>query len=582
MVFSFGLRIGKYEVQNKLGQGGYGIVYSARDTELGRDVALKFLKPEYVARPQVVQRFLQEARAVAKIVHPGIVTVYECGHVDGTKTIADGTVFIAMELLSGDSLASRLQERDGKPLPIEMVVELGAQMASALEAAHRKGIVHRDLKPDNVFLVPDAAVDGGERLKILDFGVAKLSDQDRGRVSTNAEGATGVHTHSMMMLGTPRYMSPEQCKSSARVDHRSDIYSLGCILFELLAGKSPYDGDAGELIAKHQLAPIPRLRSARPEISAYVDVLISSMLAKEPSDRPGSMERVRDALLASRDTPDVEPLPAEPVDTTMRGSAGEHAGELAKRARLWWLAGMASMIPIGLVLGYALAHSAKVQPPAPIVAQHEPAPVVDAAAVAPADAGEDPARKELACRKLAAERKWDEVLVCSDGLAKLVPSGSPVLRELTTMSVIETRNADCFSKLEAAAASGDLRESQKWLDRIDDESIYKDEGSELVEKLAQATQGPTPTITKRPNCDADSLSKRAQQAITEGQYHAALALLESSIRCRPDPSLYRLAVLAACNSSNEAKARRYFARLPANHKNTMAQLCLRNGIGKLQ
>jgi serine/threonine protein kinase len=576
MVFSFGLRIGKYEVQNKLGQGGYGIVYSARDTELGRDVALKFLKPEYVARPQVVQRFLQEARAVAKIVHPGIVTVYECGHVENTNTIADGTVYIAMELLSGDSLSSRLQDRDGKPLPLDTVVELGTQMASALEAAHKKGIVHRDLKPDNVFLVPDAAVDGGERLKILDFGVAKLSDQHTGRVSTNTEGATGVHTHSMMMLGTPRYMSPEQCKSSARVDHRSDIYSLGCILYELLAGKSPYDGDAGELIAKHQLAPIPRVRSARPEISAYVDVLISSMLAKEPSDRPGSMVRVREALLASRDTPDADPLPAEAIDTTMRGSAGE-TSDRSNRTRIWWLAGMASMIPIGLALGYLLAHSAKTPPPP--VAQHEPIAIADAA-VSLADAGEDPARRELACRRLASERKWDEVLGCADELAKLVPPGSPVLRELTTISVIETRNADCFAKLETAAASGDLRESQRWLDRIDDESIYKDEGNELVDKLAQATQPAGPS--KRPSCDADSFSKRAQQAITEGQYHAALALLEASIRCRPDPSLYRLAVLAACNSSNEAKARRYFARLPANHKNTMAQLCLRNGIGKLQ
>ena len=569
MVFSFGLRIGKYEVQNKLGHGGYGIVYSARDTELGRDVALKFLRPDYVAKPQVVQRFLQEARAVAKIVHPGIVTVYECGHVEGTNTIADGTVFIAMELLTGDTLSSRIDVT--KLLPVETVIDLACQMAAGLEAAHRKGIVHRDLKPDNVFLVLDAALDGGERVKILDFGVAKLGDADRGRVTTSTDvGATGVHTHSMMMLGTPRYMSPEQCKSSARVDHRSDIYSLGCILFELLAGKSPYDGDGGELIAKHQLAPIPRLRSIRPEVSAYLDVLVSTMLAKDPDDRPQSMDKVRDALLAN--TRDAEP-PQHP-ETTMRGSAGEAAPERSpSRSLTWWLAATVSMIPLGLVLGFVLARTARSTPPPVAV---EPA----AHTSPPADAGEDPAHRELACRRLAAARRWDEVLVCAGELARLMPSNSPVLRELTTMSVIETRNADCFAKHAAAGASTELVDPQRGLARIDDESVYKDEASDEIDKLTSSIAGTPEVHPARPAhpCDADKLSKRAQESITQGLYTGALALIEASMRCRPDPSLYRLAVLAACNSSNEVKAKRYFARLPANHQNAMAQLCLRNGI----
>src|ERR1700689_4887368 len=140
MAFSYGLRIGKYEILNKLGHGGYGIVYAARDTELDRDLAIKFLRPDYLAKPEVVRRFLQEARAVAKIVHPGIVTVYEAGHVEESGTDADGTVYIAMELLHGDSLASKIEGE--RQLPIETGVELGAQLAAALEAAHRKGIVH--------------------------------------------------------------------------------------------------------------------------------------------------------------------------------------------------------------------------------------------------------------------------------------------------------------------------------------------------------------------------------------------------------------------------------------------------------
>jgi hypothetical protein len=338
------------------------------------------------------------------------------------------------------------------------------------------------------------------------------------------------------------------------------------MLFELLAGKSPYDGDAGELIAKHQLAPIPRVRASRPEVSAYLDVLISAMLAKDPGDRPASMERVREALIASRDNTDA-PDAVAPVDTTLRGSAGEVTPAAARSLR-WWIAAVVSMVPIGLVLGYVLAHSRT-----PHAAQ---AGFDASVVVAPADAGEDPAKREQACRKLAADRKWDDVMQCTDQLAKLVPSGTPVMRELTTMAVIETRNADCFAKLETAEAAGDLDEAMRWLDRIDDTSIYKDEAAELVDKLAVAKH--VVVTAKRPTCDADKLSKRAQQSITEGQYSVALSLLESSIRCRPDPSLYRLAVLAACNGSNEAKAKRYYARLPANQKTTMAQVCLRNGI----
>src|SRR5512134_2527795 len=143
MAFSYGLRIGKYDIHNKLGQGGYGIVYSARDTELGRDLAMKFLRPDYLTRPQVVQRFLQEARSAAKIVHPGITTVYECGHVEGTKTIADGTVYIAMELLTGEDLADILKRG---LMEVSTAVGFAMQLAAALEAAHKSGVVHRDLK----------------------------------------------------------------------------------------------------------------------------------------------------------------------------------------------------------------------------------------------------------------------------------------------------------------------------------------------------------------------------------------------------------------------------------------------------
>jgi tRNA A-37 threonylcarbamoyl transferase component Bud32 len=561
-----GLRFGKYEVRDKLGQGGYGIVYAARDTELGRDIALKFLRPDYAQKPQVLHRFLQEARSAAKILHPGIITVYEAGYVENTETVADGSVYIAMELLTGESLSSRL---GGGRLPVEQAIELGMQCASALEAAHRSGIVHRDLKPDNIFLVPDTSLPGGERVKILDFGVAKLADSDP------ADDATGVHTSSMMMLGTPRYMSPEQCRSSARVDHRSDIYSLGCILFELLCGQSPYDGDAGELIAKHQLAPVPSPRWLRPELPAYLDVLVTTMMEKEPKDRPGSMEKVREGLAAAA----AGGIPVEEfqrADTTLEGSASEASQPVRMPRGRWWLVPVIAVIPIAVGAIYLATRShAPALAPAPAPG---PAPVAATLVQPPAPVAvteEDRHKKELDCRALVGDHKWAELQLCADQLSRLA-ADNPAARELTTLAVIEQRNATCMTKVSDAVAKKDVAEAYRWLDRIDDESVYKESAADAVGKLELALGARTPAITA--HCNADKLASRAQQAITGGQYSAALALVEGSLRCRPDKNLYRLALLAACNGANASKARFYYAQLPAAQRTAMIQLCARNRI----
>lgn len=276
-----GHTVGKYKLGKKLGQGAFGLVFIAHDTGLDRDVALKFLHPHHISNPQAFERFLQEARSVAKLSHPGIVTVHELGTADG------GIAFIAMELLQGESLNDRLN-RVGRFSP-DTAKEICLQIASTLNVAHMAGIVHRDLKPDNLFLVADPTMPGRECVKVLDFGIAKLAHAQ----------ATSVQTGSLL-IGTPRYMSPEQCKSSANVDYRSDIYSLGCILYELVCGRPPFEGTPGELITKHQLAPVLPAREIVPDLPHQLDWLISRMLAKDPGERPQTMGHVQSALTGDR------------------------------------------------------------------------------------------------------------------------------------------------------------------------------------------------------------------------------------------------------------------------------------------
>ncbi|MEO8698680.1 MAG: serine/threonine-protein kinase [Kofleriaceae bacterium] len=272
-MFSPGTRIGKYELGETLGQGTFGLVLTARDTELDRLVALKILNPSHGCGDsnEVLRRFLQEARAAARVSHPGIVTILDSGRYaldDG-----DEIAMIAMEKLEGESLARRLVR--ASRLQPETAAEFARQIATALDAAHRAGVLHRDLKPDNIYLVPDSAVPGGERAKVLDFGLAKFVDST----------TTAMNT----VFGTPRYMSPEQSRSSGMIDSRSDIYALGCILFELVTGRTPFEGELFRIIEGHQLLPPPRARALAPDVSPALDDLIDRMLAKNPDDRPESM-----------------------------------------------------------------------------------------------------------------------------------------------------------------------------------------------------------------------------------------------------------------------------------------------------
>jgi eukaryotic-like serine/threonine-protein kinase len=257
--------IGQYRIVRKIGAGGMGSVYECEHVLLGRRAAIKTLLPLLSVQEEVVDRFFNEARATSAIADPGVVQVFDFGY------HVDGTAYIVMELLEGESLADRL-DRVGRLAP-DVALRMARQLASALAAAHAQGIVHRDLKPENVFLIRDAEAHDGERAKLLDFGVCKLAHEGRA-------------TQSGVMLGTPVYMAPEQCRGAGGVDHRSDIYGLGCVLFHMLTGRVPFDGEGtGELIVAHLQHEPPAPSALLPTLPAAADRLIERCLAKDPRDR---------------------------------------------------------------------------------------------------------------------------------------------------------------------------------------------------------------------------------------------------------------------------------------------------------
>lgn len=271
-------QIGRYRVVRELGRGGMGSVVLGYDDEIRREVAIKLLLPEHAAKPDTVERLYKEAQAVNIIKHPSVVQINEIGQT------ADGSTYLVMEYLEGETLAVRLK-RVGQMKEYD-AISIVSQLASVLEAAHSKGIVHRDVKPGNIMLVPDEEMPDGERVKLLDFGVAKLADGLSARLQRPTQ--TGA------LVGSPRYMAPEQCLARKDVDGKADVYALGIVLYELFSGAPPFTGFAVlETVAHHISSPVPPLPARAPGLSPSMVTLIHSMLAKDPADRPEMKEVLR-------------------------------------------------------------------------------------------------------------------------------------------------------------------------------------------------------------------------------------------------------------------------------------------------
>ena len=280
LVSMLGTVVGNYRLTAKIAEGGMGTVYRAEHTTQGKPAAIKLLHPELSHNRSIVDRFFNEAKATTSIRHPGIVDVFDSGY------LPSGNAYLVMEFLEGEPLSRYLKRRGGR-IPEAEAAWLIRGLCSPLAAAHGKNIVHRDLKPDNVFMVPDPSDPLGVRTKVLDFGIAKLS----GSEFASSKTRTGS------VLGTPTYMSPEQCKGTGDVDHRADLYSLGCMLYELLCGRPPFVSEgAGELIGAHLFVAPDSPRVYAPSVSAGMEALVVSLLAKNRDQRPSSATALGEQL----------------------------------------------------------------------------------------------------------------------------------------------------------------------------------------------------------------------------------------------------------------------------------------------
>ena len=329
------MNYGRYEIKEELGRGTMGVVYEAHDPQIDRRIALKVLKPDWISSDNIVQRFIKEARAIGRLSHPKIVTVYDVGQ-------DHGTIYIAMEYLDGQPLKDII--REGR-LPLDDNIKIGIQVAEALDYAHSKGIVHRDIKPGNIIYISDKLV------KVTDFGIARVED------------STGLQqTKAGEILGTPMYMSPEQVLGQP-VDGRSDIYALGVILYELTTGERPFQGtNLGSLFhaITNEVPPEPDRHQS--SIPPKVAGLIMKAMDKQPGNRfqngAEMIEALRRCFGPKQDTVAL----TKPAKKSPLG--------------LQWLIGIAAVLLVAMGGGYLYSRHFPQEEDIPPIEEETP-PIVD-------------------------------------------------------------------------------------------------------------------------------------------------------------------------------------------------------------
>jgi serine/threonine protein kinase len=386
-----GTMVGEYSIVARIGKGGMGTVFSAVHPVIGKQAAIKVLDLALCEDPVAVERFVQEARSANQIRHPNIVDIFNFGE------LPDGRRYLVMELLGGETLARRVKRIE---VTLPETVEIIDQIADALEAAHEQGIVHRDLKPENVFLVP---VRGNRLLvKLLDFGIAKLAGAESGlRAQRTATGA---------LLGTPAYMSPEQARGKP-VDHRTDLYALGVILFEMTTGRRPFVAESAlDLMMKHVQEAPPPLLSLRPDLPPALGDIVGSLLAKDPAARapladvrtmiselratlsgiPTGGGRALSGFLPQPPTPPLRSITPPPVEPYVEVPDPPSRPSLAKIATIGVITGLLAAAGVVAWLSRSPSPTATVPTP-PREQAPAPAPVPAAVPAAPPAAAPAPA-----------------------------------------------------------------------------------------------------------------------------------------------------------------------------------------------
>ncbi|MCC6897720.1 MAG: protein kinase [Polyangiaceae bacterium] len=334
---------GRYRLERQLGQGGMGEVWAAQHAVTRRRLALKFLSGPVAPSAEARRRFLREARAASAVEHPNVVAIHDVFEVE------DGTLLMVMDLLEGETLGQRLRRE--RELPLEVAARLLLPVVSAVGTAHERGIVHRDLKPDNIFIAREA---GAERVKVLDFGIAKLFSAEPGRPGLTGAGA---------MLGTPCYMAPEQAGGEADIDHRADEWAIGVILYEALSGGRPIEGEnVGQVLTRLLRDGIPPIRALVPDLPEDVARVIGRLLSKERADRPDDLREVAAVLAAHCDggAPSFGAPGARPIEEV---SAEPASRTVVARPRRWgrawvWAAALVALVGVALAGSRWLARTA--------------------------------------------------------------------------------------------------------------------------------------------------------------------------------------------------------------------------------